>query len=282
MYKMQYTNYKNPNNISKTWSVSTITNILKDRIYIGDLIQHKYSSVNYKIKKIVKVSSDNLIIIENNHEAIIDKKEFLTVQEMLKERANECKRKTKANHILTGITFCKKCGARITYTKNHGTDFKIICSNYKKNGKKACDNIYISENKVLENIKNNILNEINKRKISKIKIDENNENIAERDRLTKQKNNNINAIKQIYNDTSKGIMESTISKTLIQQYVEENQKIENRINLLNKNLIEKEIDINKTIPKMNSAEFRSLIYTLISKIELTKEEIDIHYKFTPN
>ena len=113
MYKMQYTNYKNPNNISKTWSVSTITNILKDRIYIGDLIQHKYSSVNYKIKKIVKVSSDNLIIIENNHEAIIDKKEFLTVQEMLKERANECKRKTKANHILTGITFCKKCGAKL-------------------------------------------------------------------------------------------------------------------------------------------------------------------------
>lgn len=129
---MQYSNYKNPNSSSKKWCTSTITNILKDRIYIGDLVQHKYASVNYKIKKVVKIEKDKNIIIENHHEPIIAKEEFWKVQEMLEQKSNECNRYNREPHILTGIAFCKQCGARITYTKNHGKEFKIICSNYKK------------------------------------------------------------------------------------------------------------------------------------------------------
>ena len=280
MYKMQYSNYKNPNNVSKNWSTSTITNILKDRIYIGDLIQHKYSSVNYKIKKIVKVSKDNLITKENNHEPIISKKDFLKVQQLLEEKANESKRNNKINHVLTGIAYCKKCGAKITYTKNHGTNFKIICSNYKKNGKKACDNIYIDEYNVLEHIKNDILKEIRKQNITKIKIGKENK-IQEINKLKLEKNNNINSIKQIYNDISKKIIETNLANTLIEQYVQENKELENKIKILNKSLEEKEINIIETIKHINEAELRSLIYSLINKIELSKEEITIHYKFTP-
>ena len=281
MYKMQYSNYKNPNIVSKGWSTSTITNILKDRIYIGDLIQHKYSRVNYKIKKIVKVNKENLIIIENSHESIISKKDFLKVQQLLMEKANENKRSGKTMHILTGITYCKKCGSKITYTKNHGANFKIICSNYKKNGKKACDNIYLDENNIIDNIKKDILEEIKKQNILNIEIKSDTKQ-EEINKLKQEKNNNINSIKQIYNDVSKKVIGEDMANTLIKQYVEENNKIEDKINIINKNLKEKEINIIEKIKNVDKTELRSLIYSLINKIELSKEEITIHYKFTPS
>ena len=39
-YKEETTNYKNPNKRCYIWSSSMITKILRDRIYVGDLVQH--------------------------------------------------------------------------------------------------------------------------------------------------------------------------------------------------------------------------------------------------
>ena len=33
------------------WKHTSVSNIIKNRVYIGDLIQHKYQKINYKIKK---------------------------------------------------------------------------------------------------------------------------------------------------------------------------------------------------------------------------------------
>ena len=56
------------------WKHTSISNIIKNRVYIGDLIQHKFQKVNYKIKKRKSVPENEWCIKENAHEAIIDKK----------------------------------------------------------------------------------------------------------------------------------------------------------------------------------------------------------------
>lgn len=279
MYKMQNTNYKNPNKPSTKWSSSTISNILKDRIYIGDLVQHKYSSVNYKIKKVVKVEDGKNIVIENHHQPIIKKEKFYKVQKLLEQKANECKRQTRREHILTGLAFCGKCGERITYAKNHGKEFKIICSGYKKNGKKFCEGIYVGEKEVVENIKRVMLEKIVQQGIREISISSKEAEIEKIQELEKEKQKNIRAIKNIYSDIAKGLLGKEIGNGIIAEYVNENSEIESKVVKMKAKQGEKIIDVLEAIKQANNSEIRSLFYTLIEKIELTNETITVQYKF---
>ena len=160
-YKEETTNYKNPNKRYYMWSSCTITKILRDRIYVGDLVQHKNTKVNYKIKKNVKVDPSQYIIVPNNHEPIIDIETFNIVQEMLDKKSNEWSYSVYGTtHLLQGLVFCG-CGGKITYNKNHGKHFRCICSVYKKTGAKFCNNIqYLREDKlisiVLEHLRKNV------------------------------------------------------------------------------------------------------------------------------
>ena len=274
---MQYSNYKNPNKNLSGWSVSTITNILKDRIYIGDLVQHKYASMNYKIKKVVKLDEYEYIIIHNNHSKIIQKSDYEKVQQMLKNKANECKRNTTTIHMLTGICFCEKCGARIAYTKNHGTNYKIICSNYKKNGAKACENIYLEENAIIEQIKNKIIENIIKRNIKKIKIGN-----SQKDELYKIENEirkNKYAIAKLYEDRIENIIDDKTAKELILQYTRENELKENELIKL-KNIQNKTVDVINAINTATVEELRGLVLKLISKITISKSKITIYYNYS--
>lgn len=274
---MQYSNYKNPNKKLAGWSNSTITNILKDRTYIGDLVQHKYSSVNYKIKKVVKLDESEYIVIHNNHESIIEKKEYNKVQQMLKNRANECKRYKKTLHILTGICFCEKCGARIAYTKNHGGNYKIICSNYKKNGAEACSNIYLDETKVVQVIKNKIINDITKNGIEKIEIGSS--KTMEISKIQNDIAKNKSAIIKLYEDRKDDIIDEKIAKELIMKYTEENKLKEKELNRLKK-FQNKLVDVIETINAANEEELRSLILKLVSKVTISKEKLTIHYNYS--
>lgn len=99
-YKQETTNYYNPNsNVTYKWNSTVINKILRNPIYVGDLVQLKYNKVNYKIKKIAKVPKEEQIIILNNHEAIIDRNTFNTVQEMLNKQTNEWNYSNRKKHL---------------------------------------------------------------------------------------------------------------------------------------------------------------------------------------
>lgn len=169
-YKELTTKYFNPNKKFYIWSNTMITKILRDRTYIGDLVQHKTKKINYKIKKTVKLDEKQHIIIENNHEPIVDRNTFFTVQVMLDKQANEWNYSRNKPHLLKGLVFCS-CGARITYNKNHGKYFRCVCSSYKKSGAKFCSNIqYLREDEliagVLESLKNNINQYLDAKKLN--------------------------------------------------------------------------------------------------------------------
>lgn len=159
-YKELTTNYYNPNsNKTYKWNPTAINKILRDRTYTGDMVQLKYTKVNYKVKKLEKLPEEEHVVIPNHHEAIIDRETFNIVQEMLNKQANEWTYNNKQKHLLTGLAFCK-CGSRITYNKNHGKYFRCICSGYKRYGSKFCSNVHLREEelikKVIDSLKDNI------------------------------------------------------------------------------------------------------------------------------
>ncbi len=90
---------------NERWSTKSIKNILNNKIYTGDLIQHTSERINYKIRKKVQLPKSDWIITENAHEALINKNDF----KFLKRFPSKCRIK-KNSPLLDQLLHCSKCG----------------------------------------------------------------------------------------------------------------------------------------------------------------------------
>ena len=66
------------------WKHSTIRNILKSQMYIGNMVQHTHEKISYRVGKCRHLKEEEFIIVENTHEPIISKEDFFKVQEIIK------------------------------------------------------------------------------------------------------------------------------------------------------------------------------------------------------
>ena len=85
--KQQGLNYQNYKKLESTnsWTYSTVQRILQNRVYCGDLVQHKTNHSKFKPKIMpTQYSPENWVIAEDSHEPLIDKETFNKVQERLK------------------------------------------------------------------------------------------------------------------------------------------------------------------------------------------------------
>ena len=72
MYKkMKGYNYKHPVGKSNDglWPDSSVRRILRNEMYIGNMVQGKNTTISYKIKQCRQVPKEDWIIVENTHEA---------------------------------------------------------------------------------------------------------------------------------------------------------------------------------------------------------------------
>lgn len=294
-YKNETSNYYNPiKNCTYLWNSTSISKILRDRIYTGDLIQLKYTKVNYKIKKTVKVPKPQQIVIENHHEAIIDRETFNTVQEMLDKQSNEWNFAHNKKHLLTGLVYCK-CGSRITYNLNHGKFSRCVCCSYKKYGNKFCSNIHLKEadliDKVANAIKECINNHLNFEELSLGKIKpKTQDNKDKLELLNKKKEEQNKKIASLYEDKLSGTIAIETFEMLIKKFEKEKKEIENKIKTIEQeNNTEKNDILNNTTIKTLMKELIkfdsitennvSLVFKLIDKIIIDDRDIKINYKF---
>lgn len=291
-YKQANTNYYNPNsNATYKWNSTVINKILRNQIYVGDLVQMQYTKVNYKIKKIVKVAKDEQIVIQNNHEAIIDRNTFNTVQDMLDKKTNEWNYSTRNKHLLTGLVFCK-CGSRVTYNKNHGKISRCICSSYKKYGNKFCSNIHLKEAELIEivasSLKKNIKEYLNFKDLKYPTLQVKDNTKQKLAKLSKKKAELNEAISSLYEDKIEGTISIETFKVLIAKYEKQQKQLDNEIALFSKTKKnEQEFnpkELQKTMIKLLefdtiNEENRSLVFKLIDKIIIDDNKININYKF---
>lgn len=72
---LKYPNYHHKDS-SGLWNIQAVRSILMNRMYTGDLVQGKYQKASRKTKKINKLSEEHWVIVEDYHDAIIDKNHF--------------------------------------------------------------------------------------------------------------------------------------------------------------------------------------------------------------
>lgn len=191
------------------WHTSTVTGILRNEKYVGDLLQQKKITIDYLTHKRVKNTRGDLYSLENAHEAIISREQWNRVQAKLNSALEKTmgenfdKSSYNNRYPLSGTLICLKCGSsykRRVWNSKHSTARRHVyqCTHYilrdehgetchsKQIGEqvaheiccKIINEIYLSKSKVFSKmtslIKSTLLDtkiEERKEKIQKIKDD---------------------------------------------------------------------------------------------------------------
>ena len=108
-------NYKTPTGKYPLWTHSTISKMIVNEVYIGNLIQGKQQNLSYKNQKKVKVPESQRVRIDNNHEPIIDKNTWILAQEI---RVSKTRNKRNKHNVYPPIAlksklYCGDCGLKM-------------------------------------------------------------------------------------------------------------------------------------------------------------------------
>lgn len=118
------------------WWAMTVTSILKNRMYCGDMVQGRYRMKSYKVHVQELVPKDEWYIVENTHEAIIDRETFEKVQRLLLRDTRTGPQQNKL-YLFSGFLKCADCGKAMTRSKVGDTVY-YYCRTYKDQSKDAC------------------------------------------------------------------------------------------------------------------------------------------------
>ena len=106
-YLKDFCNSKNPH-IGNKWTLSSLDKVLKNKNYIGTLIQGKKTRLSHKKHNTLRVLEDEWIIVPDHHKAIISEAIFNQVQEILYNRNSRVSPNGKM-YRYTGYLKCADC-----------------------------------------------------------------------------------------------------------------------------------------------------------------------------
>ena len=277
------------------WVDTTIKAILTNQIYVGDSVQGKTKKINYKLKKTIKNNPKDYIIVENTHEAIIDKDTFNYVQTLLPKNAKRPEKKR--FYLLDGLLYCGDCKHRITirYQNKTGRSY-TTCDYYRTYSKYHVCTTHTNNYETLEKIILDNIKDVYEKYLDKNKIKDSIGNITFEDDTLKLKkqiesleltNNKLTEnLDKTYMDMLSGILDEL-------QYLRVSKNIKNEIennkaridNLKNEQINSSKIDnkkIEQYIDEFLSIEnqTRKLIINLIEKIYIYQDKrVDIIFSF---
>ena len=119
------------------WDFSAIKEMLSNPVYVGAIASQKQ---NYKFKLgwMGDKKASEWMVIEDQHEPIIDRETFDIVQEKVKSRQRP--RQTGEFSLFSGLIKCGECGKALTIRKTNAKNPQQIysCVTYNKFGKAHC------------------------------------------------------------------------------------------------------------------------------------------------
>ena len=148
-----------PRRVNHKWAGETVKHLIRNEVYIGNMVQGKTGTVSYKNKKLISKPEDEWIRVEGTHEPIISLDVWDTVQGIDQKRVRKNAASDGIRSVFTGLVYCAECGFKM---RNHTEKFtykdgspgrysSFICGNYARSGKSACTIHTIYEN-VLEQL----------------------------------------------------------------------------------------------------------------------------------
>ena len=282
------------------WSIHAVNKIIKNRMYVGDMVQHTQTNISYKSKKKITLAENLWIVVKNTHEPLVDREIFMSLNNR-KNKNRTYQKRTRQERLLEGLLFCKECGNRLGVLYRKKQDYWCInCNRYARDPiRRMCEPHFFAynyfEELVLREIKeclNSLFNDLNYKELNNEIIERtknnSNEYLKRKEMLEKEQLKVSKSIQILYQDR----IEENIS---LEQYKLLSVPFEEKIVELNSQLenVEKEIakrnNNAKKIPNyMNKIKkllnldnpSRELLFALIDRIEADKNRnITIVFKY---
>lgn len=140
------------------WNLGSISAIVHNETYLGNLVSGKRETISFKNKKVIKKDRDDCIVVENIFPQIVPQKLWDDTHSRIKSRGRISK--GDGFNIFAGLIRCDKCGKVLALSGRTGHKPYYCCETYKKKGKDKCsahytlyEDIY---NAVLENIQTTV------------------------------------------------------------------------------------------------------------------------------
>lgn len=246
------------------WGSATILQLLRNQVYIGNMVQGKRQVISFKTKKRRKISPENWIVVENTHTPIIERSIWDRVQEKLNQHHKKIRRtKNDTVGLFSGIVKCSDCGMPLAYMRKKLKDREkgvYRCSRYNNNGREACSSHYIDEEYisafVIDDIRNYAQLATNKREELAEKLYKalKNTNSSEVSTIS-SKIRNIekrifelgDRIKNLYEDKCLGKIPEDVALDLMKNFTAEKNELETKLPILK----DKIVNINETADNIN-------------------------------
>ena len=284
------------------WKSEFIHTMLRNEVYIGNMVQGRKRKVNYKSKKEISMPKEQWIIVKNTHEPIIDKKDFYEVQMLLEKRTPT--RSRTHEYLLKGLVYCHECGYLMGVGKRHlataGDTLYFRCRTHIRNTKYSKCSCHSMREDLVSKIVIDTIKEICKRYLDKEKMKKAYKN--EKAKKDDRKNNQIRIeeltnklvtingnLDKIYNDRLNSLLDENDFERIYKLKKIERDSIQKEIELLEKisnnyqtNLISEEDELKKLLKLFLNMEKpnKLLVFSLIDRIEITKNtQIIIKFKF---
>ena len=123
--------------VDTDWNKTTVTQIIRNKVYLGHMVSQKSTIVSFKHKKNVQRPEEEHITVLNTHEPLVTQEDFDIAQKIfsIKKRGN----KYGFDNIFVGILKCSDCGAGLAlgFPASHREYFFYSCNRYRQNSKIA-------------------------------------------------------------------------------------------------------------------------------------------------
>ena len=298
------------------WSATTVGYILDRQEYLGHTVLGKSICENFKTKQRRAATPDELMIFPDTHEAIIDPDTWNMARKLRVQKKPRAANGT-YSHRLSGLVYCADCGSRMGFIspdakrseKHYDSDSAFQCGNY-RNQNSECVSHFIKtsalEAAILQAIK----------AVSKYVIENEAEFVAQLKAVWNESRSRSAAngqqeldeaktrmaeldarIQQLYDSAISGLLPERQAQRMIQQYDEEQLVLEKRIEELQGQIQQEEveqIDTSRFIALVNR--YRdceeltdTMLYAFIDRVEVhqatggrtvyRQQNIDIHFNF---
>lgn len=101
------------------WSITSVNTMLRDEVYIGNLVQGKFKSASYRTKKMVQTDESEWTVVEGTHEAIVSDEIFSIVHERFARNTRVAPNR-ETDYMLSGFVKCAHCGGRMNRSASKG------------------------------------------------------------------------------------------------------------------------------------------------------------------
>lgn len=241
------------------WNPDTVAQILRNEVYIGNLVQGKTTYVSYKNHKKKSVSASEWCRTPNTHEPIIDMETWNRVQSILGTHYKVTK--TGQINYFTRKVYCSCCGKafmRNVYnvkSEKTGQRAYMQCKGNKKFH--ICDNNKSIRMDKLEEILLNAINDLldnyydrnDLKKLYEIRQEQDTDNnnsinalVKEKEDLNKKISNNKTYYRNLFEEKVKGVISEDMFQMMSKDYFNEIENMMKRIEIIDKQIEELKVD----------------------------------------